>query len=100
MAKKVSKYLEQPIHKTLADAKAARPEGNAFKLFEVKKGEETVGFRWAASAAGTLAAVAYDQGYSAKIAEGVISREAMKSKVMQMTDAEWKELVAARKAAR
>jgi hypothetical protein len=95
MAKKVSKYLEQPIHKSLADAKAAQPEGGAFKLFEVKRGEETVGFRWAASAAGTLAAIAHDQGYSASIAE----KDDVTKKFIEMSDEEFKALLAARKAA-
>ena len=91
------------VYASKAEAEAARPTNapKSLKPMEVSKGGAVVGWVLARGYDHGLAVVARTEGYSVGtgVKAAVVTVEAAKAKVLEMSDDEFKALVAARKAA-
>jgi hypothetical protein len=91
------------LYATKAEAEANKPTDatKSHKPYEVSKGGAAVGWIWARGYDHGLAVVARIDGYSISTGKpvAVVTKEVLQAKVMEMSDDEFKALVAARKAA-
>jgi hypothetical protein len=91
------------LYATHAEAEAARPADatKSLKPFEVLHNGTSKGWVLARGYDNALSIIARLDGYSASTGTraATVTKEVVAAKVMEMTDEEWKALVAARKAA-